>query len=272
MHRDISVYNVLLTRGLRAKLSDLGVARVLQHDDMPPLSLVPGHQAYMPPEAFMENPSYDQSLDVFSFGKLIVNVESGKCPDDDDVKWGEVDSADVIAGPLKDLAFRCTAADPRKRPSIDEIVDDIEKKHELDPIPFQHSVELLLQLEAKEKEIRTLKERPHLTNGGNHFDSTDKKIPALEALHNVPLPPPAANPVGVQTLPRTMGRLSGRPQSTYDLSSEKTLPAHHGRSGTWGHNHKPRRMWQVNESESASGATPELAALLARRRQWEQKH
>ena len=77
IHRDLSGSNVLLMGNvLKAKICDFGTARLL---DLTPgyrqvLTMCPGNPAYMPPEALRDNPKYDEKLDCFSFGVLIVQV------------------------------------------------------------------------------------------------------------------------------------------------------------------------------------------------------
>ena len=75
IHRDLTTNNVLLTSSLVAKISDLGNSRIA---DMRPgqlartLSRLPGTLVYMPPEALNETHRYGPSLDIFSFGHLIL--------------------------------------------------------------------------------------------------------------------------------------------------------------------------------------------------------
>ena len=77
IHRDLSGSNVLLMgNALKAKVCDFGTARLL---DLSPsyrraLTMCPGNPAYMPPEALRDNPKYDEKLDCFSLGVLVVQV------------------------------------------------------------------------------------------------------------------------------------------------------------------------------------------------------
>ena len=82
IHRDLSANNVLLTTDLRAKIADLGVAKLLDRQTQITIAQTkaPGSQDYMPPEAFQEVPAYDCKLDIFSFGHLMLYVAAQKLP------------------------------------------------------------------------------------------------------------------------------------------------------------------------------------------------
>ncbi len=75
IHRDLTARNVLLTSSMEAKLADLGNSRIVNpHGILSTLSQIPGTLVYMPPEAMRPNPNYDTSLDMFSFGHLILFI------------------------------------------------------------------------------------------------------------------------------------------------------------------------------------------------------
>lgn len=61
IHRDLSTNNVLLTTDMRAKISDLGVAKILQVNPvkLSTMTKAPGTQCYMPPEALTPVPRYN---------------------------------------------------------------------------------------------------------------------------------------------------------------------------------------------------------------------
>ena len=72
IHRDLKPENILLTHDLRAKIADLGVSKLLKNYPQRVVlqTKCPGTLAYMPPEALCEDPQYDTSLDIFSYGQL----------------------------------------------------------------------------------------------------------------------------------------------------------------------------------------------------------
>ena len=79
IHRDLSSNNVLLMRDLRAKITDFGMTKFMHHR-LTPLTLCPGTQAYMPPEALNQTPSYTHKLDCFSLGVLAIQIVTRKFP------------------------------------------------------------------------------------------------------------------------------------------------------------------------------------------------
>ena len=81
IHRDLSSNNVLLMASLRAKVSDFGMSTIMGNTGVPnTLTLCPGNVTYMPPEALDEPPQYTKSLDVFSFGVLLIQINSQEFP------------------------------------------------------------------------------------------------------------------------------------------------------------------------------------------------
>ena len=148
IHRDLSPNNILL-RNLPfviAKIADLGVAKILNFDGEISKSYqteVPGTIAYMPPEAFARKPQYGISLDVFSYGGIMLYTVNGEWPTPtpptavDPVTsqirgFSEVERRqehlDKIRGEaevLRPLVEACLDNDPVKRPSILELSEKI---------------------------------------------------------------------------------------------------------------------------------------------------
>ncbi len=82
VHRDLSANNVLLSTNMTAKISDLGVARILNLTpfQVSRMTETPGTPAYMPPEVMVANPHYDTSVDVFSFGIMMIHTFTAEWP------------------------------------------------------------------------------------------------------------------------------------------------------------------------------------------------
>ena len=84
IHRDLSANNVLLSFSMQAKISDLGVAKIL---NLSPTEIsritqtkAPGTPCYMPPEALEDNPKYDSTIDIYSFGVLMIHILCAQWP------------------------------------------------------------------------------------------------------------------------------------------------------------------------------------------------
>ena len=141
IHRDLSSNNVLLTTNMTAKISDLGVARIL---NLTPLQIsrmtqTPGTPAYMPPEVMIANPKYDTSVDQFSYGIMMIHMFSGRWPEtqvgqtryesDQLIPVTEAERREVFLQaigndhPLMDLILKCINNDPRRRAHASEIVE-----------------------------------------------------------------------------------------------------------------------------------------------------
>ena len=149
IHRDLSPNNVLLKHLPLlpvAKIADLGVARIVNVDDKSSRSYqtkIPGTVDFMPLEAFGDKPKYGTSLDVFSYGGIMLYTVNGKWPrptalaNYDPVTrqvrgFSEVERRqehlDKIKGEaevLRPLVVACLDNDPVKRPSILELSEKI---------------------------------------------------------------------------------------------------------------------------------------------------
>ncbi len=80
VHRDLSSANVLMKNNI-AKVTDFGMARLLPTFNSPDLTKSPGTAVYMPPEARLNPPEYDQRVDIFSIGVLIIQILTRKFPE-----------------------------------------------------------------------------------------------------------------------------------------------------------------------------------------------
>ena len=81
IHRDLSSNNILLIRKGRAKLTDFGMAKLVNvRMSRVSNTMCPGTDAYMPPEAIDNQAVYTEKGDVFSFGVNIIQILTRKFP------------------------------------------------------------------------------------------------------------------------------------------------------------------------------------------------
>ena len=179
IHRDLTANNVLLSDTMRAKIADLGVARILS-DQLRTMTKVPGNATYMPPEAFSGAPKYDKSLDIFSFGVLILHTVNHEWPHpNQDLfersptnprKCTQVPETKRRAAHLEKmgknhqlmgLTVRCLDDDPNARPSTFDLVQEFEGFASLSPPPYANSMEMLQAINSKSEENRRLEVQNH---------------------------------------------------------------------------------------------------------------
>ena len=73
IYRDLSAKNILLTTFFAAKTCDFGssLSSATYSNARPhELTPYPGERVYIPPESLIDQPMYDCSMDIFSFGHL----------------------------------------------------------------------------------------------------------------------------------------------------------------------------------------------------------
>ena len=80
VHRDLSPNNILLTAHHVAKISDLGVAKVIKADSRKTMTKAPGTVDFMPPECLDDVPEYGPPMDVFSFAGIILHTFNQQWP------------------------------------------------------------------------------------------------------------------------------------------------------------------------------------------------
>ena len=149
IHRDLSPNNILLKHMPLlpvAKIADLGVAKVINVDDKAAKGYqtkVPGTMDFMPPETFADKPQYDVSLDVFSYGGIMLHTVNGKWPkptaltkydpvtqqpkafSEVERRKEHLDKMTGEAEVLRPLVEACLHNDPMKRPSILQLSAEI---------------------------------------------------------------------------------------------------------------------------------------------------
>lgn len=145
VHRDLSANNVLLTESMQAKISDLGVAKIInvspEQMTQRTSTQAPGTPCYMPPEALVARPRYNTKLDIYSYGVLVIHLLCGRWPFPSDLFQPDPkDPGNMVAveeverrreylqqigetHPLMDLIRQCLHNNQSRRPDTLEIVE-----------------------------------------------------------------------------------------------------------------------------------------------------
>ena len=128
MHRDLKVENVMLNGVMEAKLIDFGLVHVQEISST--LTRGVGTLAYMSPEMAREE-KYDNKTDVYSYGVFLIVLFTGKLPTQK-IHEKTANIQMTLPSPSKKmseycikLVKRCTSPEAKKRPTFDEIINDM---------------------------------------------------------------------------------------------------------------------------------------------------
>ena len=84
VHHDLSTNNVLLNVvSFVTKVSDFGMSRAINPSALSRKSSIKGTQTFMAPEALQNPPRYNEKLDVFSFGNVVISTVTHIWPEPD---------------------------------------------------------------------------------------------------------------------------------------------------------------------------------------------
>ena len=179
VHHDLSPNNVLLNVvSFVTKVSDFGMSRAINPSALSRKSSIKGTLAFMPPEALHDPLRYNESLDVFSFGNVVISTLTHEWPNpgppnllqgDQIVGLSEIQRRDryivMFTAQEKQLflptVHQCLENRPDKRPSSVMLVRELRRIESSLPTgsrvaaPIEH---LHQQLSAKEEECRQMDE------------------------------------------------------------------------------------------------------------------
>ena len=127
VHRDLTDKNIMLGKDGLVKIGDLGQSRLKANNAEYFNTAQPGAIPFMPPEAMRKESHYNEKLDIFSLGVLMLEVATQEPPKVDLVGIGrdkEIDRRREDLSkleddhPLKPLILSCLEDDPKERPDI----------------------------------------------------------------------------------------------------------------------------------------------------------
>ena len=175
VHHDLSPNNVLLNMvSFVTKLTDFGMSRAINPSAISRKSSIKGTPAFMSPEALQTPPRYNEKLDIFSFGNVILSTVTHEWPEPclpTQYKGGHLIALDefqrreryveMFTAQEKQLFLptvrRCLEYQPDKRPSSVMLMQEL--RHIESTLPRNDHVAALVeqlrqQLLAKEEECR----------------------------------------------------------------------------------------------------------------------
>ena len=127
VHRDLTDKNVMFGKDGLVKIGDLGQSRLKANNAEYFNTAQPGAIPFMPPEAMQEQSHYNEKLDVFSLGVLMLEIGTQQPPHvvlagigitPEIQRHGRDLSELEEEHPLKPLILSCLKDDPKERPDI----------------------------------------------------------------------------------------------------------------------------------------------------------
>ena len=145
VHQNLTPDNILLCYHFKAKISDAGMHNTSQVADTQILSEVPGMNGFLSSESLANKSANDVSLDIFSFGRIILYIATHQWPQpattmtncDADTHGSRstglqeyhqyLDKMIESYTDLKPLAISCLDDDPQHRPTAAQASMEVRK-------------------------------------------------------------------------------------------------------------------------------------------------
>ena len=131
IHRDLKLGNLFISEKMEIKVGDFGLATKLEFDGERKRTVC-GTPNYIAPEILEGKTGHSYEVDIWSLGVIMYTLIIGKPPFETNnvketykrIKTGNYSFPEnaVISEPAKDLIQSILVLDPRKRPSLDEIM------------------------------------------------------------------------------------------------------------------------------------------------------
>ena len=122
-HRDLSANNVMISSGGACKIGDVGLAKVFTPARRLATTMKPGAELYMPGEVLTAHARYNEKIDVFSLGVLMMEMALGHEPR----PQPDFTTEEVVNG---ERMLRIIPESRRRRAELDELGE----QHPLRPL------------------------------------------------------------------------------------------------------------------------------------------
>ncbi|XP_056163014.1 rust resistance kinase Lr10-like [Syzygium oleosum] len=208
LHFDIKPHNILLDRDFTPKVSDFGLARLYSPDhNTVSLTTARGTLGYMAPELVYKNiGGISNKADVYSFGKLLMEMASGRKNADEvtecsgytyfplwvhdqlseglDVPVEEISEEDKrIVKKMMIVALWCIQLNPSERPSMHKVLQMLEGEVDdlqIPPKPLFYPTEISTREDGtwtnNDKDTISTSSTSEITYEDYHFEHTSTSI------------------------------------------------------------------------------------------------
>ena len=199
IHRDLSSKNVLVSSAMEGKIGSLGTALFVDERRQSQMTRAPGTADFMPPEVLTDRPIYSISVDLFSFGCVMLHTLAHEWPTPRQSVIGDQKTRELIAlselqrremymqklinrpgsipAQVKDLITQCLSNYLEERPKI-QFVTDL-----LADTKSQHASTLSLTLDLLDVQVQLQQTKDGFADAYNKMEKVHSFLfPSPETL------------------------------------------------------------------------------------------